>query len=100
MAYKVNISKKAQSDILKIMDYLLENWSLKDVSVFQNKLDKLLLQLNKMPEIFISHDKKDNTFKVPLTKHNLLFYKIYKSKNIVEVLTVFNVLQNPDKLKL
>ena len=80
MVYKVIVSKRAQSDILNIMDYLLNDWSLKDVSVFQNKLDKLLSQFESMSEVFISHQKQDYIFKVPLTKHNLLFYKFYKSK--------------------
>ncbi len=100
MVYKVIISKKAQSEILNIMNYFSNDWSLKEVSVFQNKLDKLLSQLENMPEVFISYQKQYNIFKVPLTKHNLLFYKIYKSENIVEILTVFNVLQNPNKLSL
>lgn len=100
MGYNVIISDAAQEDITQTMEYLIENWSIKELSNFQYILERLLVKLENNPETFSVYNNKKSIYKVPVTKHNLLFYKLNKKKYLIEILRVFNVFQNPHKLGL
>jgi hypothetical protein len=63
-----------------------------------DKVDDLLVLLTKENLVFKSTNYKF-VFKVPVTKHISLFYKVATNKDI-ELLRFWNTYQNPEKISL
>jgi len=97
MDYKVRLSNKALTDINQTVTYLLRKWSEKEASYFLNKLEKLKELLSKNPAVFQYYNKINAIRKVVLTKHNIVYYQINKRDKIVNIITIFNVFQDPEK---
>ena len=97
MSRSVKISKTAEKKISKLLDYLLENWSLKVKSDFVKKLDRSIDLIKSDPHIFPESDKISGLHKCVITKQTTLYYR-FNSKTIFLV-TIFNNRQKPSKLK-
>ena len=93
----VTISPQAKEDILKILDYLKQEWGQKVVNEFLQKLDVFYQIILINPRLFSFHNKRKNIRKYALTKENVAYYRT-KRKN-VEIITVFDTRQNPKKIK-
>ena len=97
MSRSVKISKTAEKKISKLLDYLLENWSLKVKSDFVKKLDRSIDLIKSDPHIFPESDKIPGLHKCVITKQTTLYYR-FNSKTIFLV-TIFDNRQKPSKLK-
>ena len=92
----VNIfwTEKAIESYNKITDYLTENWgdqvTLSFVEKTQKTLDILSSNLIKF-----RFTRIENVYEVPISKHNLLIYRI--SDTQIELLVFYDTRQNPIK---
>ncbi|MDQ2864393.1 MAG: type II toxin-antitoxin system RelE/ParE family toxin [Bacteroidota bacterium] len=93
----VIISPQAKDDILNIFNYLKENWGQKFVDEFLQKLESFYDILLINPRLFGYYNKRVKIRKYIITKQNIIYYRI--NKNVPEVITVFDIRQNPEKLK-
>lgn len=93
----VIISPQAKDDILNIFKYLKENWGQKFVDEFLQKLESFYDILLINPRLFGYYNKRLKIRKYILTKQNIIYYRI--NKNVTEVIIVFDIRQNPEKLK-
>ena len=100
MVYKVVLSNRAISDLDQTLNYLLQNWTVKDARNFLNKLEELKDILTKNPLLFANYDMERSIHKAVLTKHNIVFYQVDELNKIVHIITIFNVYQDPEKLNL
>lgn len=100
MVYKVVLSERAIKDIDTTVDYLLKKWTVKEADSFLNKLGEFKKTVSRNPLLFGYYHKIKGIHKVVLTKHNLIFYKIDYDDKIIQIITVFNAFQDPDKLKI
>ena len=89
---------RAKGDYWQNIQYLEREWALNDVYNFMDKVDDLLVLLTKENLVFKSTNYKF-VFKVPVTKHISLFYKVATNKDI-ELLRFWNTYQNPEKISL
>lgn len=93
---KVFLSKSAEAKLLKLSEYLLENWNLKTrdkfIENFTEKVNQISLQPNSCPE---SAEFK-GLFKCVVTKQTSFYYRI--NQNEIEIITVFDTRQRPNKL--
>ena len=96
---KVFLSELAESKLLKLNDYLLENWNLKTRDRFIEKLSEkmkhILIQPQSCPESF----EFKGLYKCVVTKQTTFYYRVSTELREVEVITIFDTRQNPDKLK-
>lgn len=100
MGYKIKTSKRAKTEIFRTVDYLISNWSFEIANNFLDKFEEIKITLSKNPKIYqVSYESK-NIRKAILTKHNIIYFTIDDDTKTVVILTVFNVLQNPNKLSL
>jgi len=59
---------------------------------------KIVIELlSEDPSIYPFIDKGKNIQKCVVTKHNVLYFR--KIKDIIEIITIFDTRQNPEKLK-
>ena len=91
---KIIWPSKAISSFNKIIDYLEENWTEKQIANFTEKTNEVLHTIGSGKLTFRTSGKK-NVHEVLVTKHNLLIYRI--EKDSVELLLFYDTRQNPKK---
>ena len=96
---KVFLSELAENKLLKLNDFLLENWNLKVRNDFINKLTSKIEQISEQPESCPQSSEFKGLYKCVVTKQTTFYYRINFDKKEIEVITVFDTRQNPDKLQ-
>jgi len=96
---KVFLSKLAENKLLKLSDFLLENWSLKVKNDFIEKLTSKINQISEQPESCPQSSEFKGLFKCVVTKQTTLYYRINLDRKEIEIITVFDTRQNLDKLE-
>ena len=96
MAYKIIWSPEAVNTFEKIIQYLSENWSSKEITSFIDDTERTVVLLEKKPFLFRG-STTENVHEALITRHNLLLYQIAKSHKRVELISFWDTRQNPDK---
>ena len=97
MAKTVFFSKRARTNLEKLLTYLEDEWSLKVKNEFKEKLDRCVIQISKQPESCPVSEEFPGLYKCVVTKQTTLYYRI-KEKEI-QVITFYDNRQDPKKLK-
>ncbi len=93
---EIKWTEKAQSDFDSILDFLLSDFSIKEVEKFINLTEDTLFLISKTPLMF-PKAKNNNVRKCVLVKQVNLYYRVHK--NQIELLTFWDNRRNPEKLK-
>ncbi|WP_026714515.1 type II toxin-antitoxin system RelE/ParE family toxin [Flavobacterium daejeonense] len=96
---KVFLSDLAENKLLKLNDYLLENWNLKVRNDFIKKLSSKINQISEYPESCPQSSRYKGLYKCVVTKQTTFYYRINSNKNEIEIITVFDTGQNPNNLE-
>jgi plasmid stabilization system protein ParE len=96
---KVFLSAFAENKLLKLNDFLLENWNLKVRNDFIKKLTSKIAQIKDQPESCPESSEFKGLFKCVVTKQTTFYYRINFDKNEIEIITVFDTRQKPEILK-
>ena len=94
---KVLWTKEANENLSKVIKYLEENWTEKEIKKFLTKLDKHISLIRTQPDSF----PKSNNYNVRrsvLTKQITLYYSI--RQETLFIVSIFDNRQNPKKLKI
>jgi plasmid stabilization system protein ParE len=92
-------TKRAKQDYLNVLNYLQENWGMKEVSDFVGKTNDTIRTIATNPKAFIASTKRKNVHKGFVTKHNSLFYQVRPRKKEIILLTFWDNRQSFLKLK-
>ncbi len=92
-------TEKALKSYFKVADYLQEEWGGSVVDNFTVKVQQLILQIGKMPNMFEVSKKYKNVRKGFITEHNTLYYRVKPGKKEIELLIFWDNRQDPKKLK-
>jgi len=95
----VFLSGLAESKLLKLSEYLLENWNIKTRDKFISKLTEKIKQISLQPDSCSKSSEFENLYKCVVTKHTTFYYRILADRKEIEIITIFDTRQNPDKLK-
>lgn len=95
---KVFLSELAERKLLKLSEYLLEKWNLKTRDKFIEKLTEKIEQISLQPESCLQSSEFKELYKCIVTKQTTFYYRISTESNEIEIITVFDTRQNPDKL--
>ncbi|EPR73101.1 hypothetical protein ADIWIN_1882 [Winogradskyella psychrotolerans RS-3] len=96
---KVFLSELAETKLLKLCEYLSENWNLKTRDKFITKLTEKIKQISIEPNSCQKSSEFDNLYKCVVTKQTSFFYRIKEEKKEIEIITIFDTRQHPEKLK-
>lgn len=96
---KIYLSELAENKLLKLNKYLLENCNLKVRNNFIKSLTSKIVQISKQPESCIQSSEFKNLFKCVVTKQTYFYYRVNFDKEEIEIITVFDTRQNPNKLE-
>lgn len=92
---KILVSKKANSDYHKIIEYLEKNWGNKSVEKFEATLNDFLDLLEQFPEIGSIEFSAKNIRGFQLNKQIRIFYTV--RTEYILLVSLFDVRQNPKK---
>jgi len=96
---KVFLSELAERKLLKLSEYLLENWGLKARDKFIEKLTEKVKQISLQPESCPLSSEFKGLYKCIVTKQTTFYYRISTKLDEIEIITVFDTRQQPDKLR-
>jgi len=96
--YRLFWSDRALEDLQKIIDYLDEKWTQKEIRNFVKRLDKRLELISTNPRLFPKTVRRKNVRRSVLTKHTVIYYETAEST--VTIVTLFDPRQHPRKLRL
>ncbi|HET8886687.1 MAG TPA: type II toxin-antitoxin system RelE/ParE family toxin [Salinimicrobium sp.] len=95
---KVYLSELAENKLLQLSQYLLDEWSLKTKDKFIQKLTDKINQISSQPDSCPKSKKLNGLYKCVVTKQTTFYYRILHQSNEIEIITIFDTRQNPDKL--
>jgi len=93
---KVVWSSEAVENLEKIIAYLEEKWSEKEIKKFIKKLEKQISVIKKQPLSF-PKSQLIEARKSVLSKQTIIYYKVFE--DVIYIVTIFDNRQNPEKLK-
>lgn len=96
---KVFLSELAESKLLKLSEYLLEKWNLKTRDKFISKLTEKIKQITLHPDSCPTSSEFDNLYKCVVTKQTTFYYRVNLDKKEIEIITIFDTRQHPDKVQ-
>lgn len=89
----------AKTSFGKIVDYLRQEWTEREVEKFVSRTAEMLSTLKRYPEMCRPSAKRRNVRIGILDKHTQLIYHYKPRKKQIEVLLFWGMKQNPAKLK-
>jgi plasmid stabilization system protein ParE len=92
-------SKESKVQFERILLYLKNKWTEKEIKVFISQLKSFEKIVVKFPEIYSESKEYRGIRRAVLSKHNSVIYAIDWENNIIRVYTIFDNRQHPDKLK-
>ncbi len=95
---KVFLSKVAETKLLDLTNYLLEEWGIKVRDEFIKRLTEKINQIAGYPKSCPQSEVFTGLFKCVVSKQTTIFYRINSEKKEIEIITVFDTRQNPDEL--
>lgn len=96
---KVSLSNLATSKLIKLYNYLTENFSLQTKNDFHKKLTLKIKQISHYPFSCIVSIENKGLYKCVLTKQTTLYYRVLQNQQEIEIITIFDTRQNPNKLQ-
>ncbi len=96
---KVFLSHLAETKLLSLSKYILENWGLRTKENFILKLNEKIEQIARHPSSCPKSLEFKNLYKCVVTKQTTLYYRLLAAQKEIEIITVFDTRQNPSKLK-
>ncbi|WP_439131825.1 type II toxin-antitoxin system RelE/ParE family toxin [Polaribacter sp.] len=95
----IYFSEIAKFRFKKLTNYLLENWSLQVKNEFLKKFDLKISQIKMHPYSCIESSEFKGLYKCVVTKQTTLFYRVSEQLKEIEIITIFDTRQNPNKLQ-
>lgn len=96
---KVFLSHLAETKLLNLSKFILENWGLRTKENFILKLNEKIEQIARHPSSCPKSSEFENLYTCVVTKQTTLYYRILAAQKEIEIITVFDTRQNPSKLK-
>jgi plasmid stabilization system protein ParE len=97
MPIYVKWSPRAKFSYFQILNYLEENWTIKEIESFIDRTEEVIVLIKSYHKLY-PYSKKSDTYKCVLFKQVSLFYRL-KSDSI-EILFFWNNKRNPKELTL
>ncbi len=94
---QITWSPLAKTSYFNILQYLEDNWSIREIEIFIDRTEEVLTRISKNSKLY-PYSKIANIHKCVLFKQVSLFYKI--NDQSIELLIFWDTRQDPKKLML
>jgi len=96
-AYIVIWSPNARITYYRILEYLEQNWTIKEIEAFINRTEQVIKHINQSP-LHYPYSKLSDSYRCVFIKQVSLFYRIKQQE--IELLIFWDNRQDPAKLLL
>jgi plasmid stabilization system protein ParE len=97
MDYKIFWTNEAINNLEEILDYLIKNWSQREVDNFKKTMAKQIQLIQRFPQMFPVSDYNQKLRKAVLSKQTTLFYEV--KDNIIYLVFLFVNYQDVNKIR-
>lgn len=97
VSYSVIWSPTARLTYYKILEYLVENWTFKELEAFIDRTEEVINHICDNPSLY-PHSAESNAHKCVVVKQVSLFYRV--KVDVIELLVFWDNRQDPAKLLL
>jgi plasmid stabilization system protein ParE len=98
MALEIVWTPRAEKGFEKIIAYIEENWTEREVQNFVLESFRFFELLTTHPEILEKSSRQKNVYRGPMDNHNILTYRINPRKKQIEFLNIRSAKRKPLKL--
>lgn len=95
MALEIFWTLRAKNNLQKVVDYLEEHWTDKEILNLEHKIDELLEKISQYPEICPKTSKQKSVYKGLIDKNNYLIYKVKPRKKAIDIINFRGTKQKP-----
>ena len=95
MALKIIWSSRAEKGYDRIVSYLIDNWSEKEVRIFIQETSKFLELLSENPNILQKSSSRKNLYRGPMNRLTMITYRLYPRKKVIELVNIRSTRQKP-----
>jgi plasmid stabilization system protein ParE len=97
MALRIVWSIRAEQGYERIVRYLEENWTEKEVSAFVQETMHFLSLLSENPKMLQKSAKSRNLYRGPINRLTMLTYRVKPRKKVIELVNIRSTRQKPLK---
>jgi plasmid stabilization system protein ParE len=97
MALALVWSRRAIQGYDKIVQYLEQHWTEKEVRSFIKESDEFFTLLSQYPELLQKTSRQKNVYRGPMNKFTLIVYRVKPRKNQIELINIRGTRQRPLK---
>ncbi|MCM4167086.1 hypothetical protein KCTC52924_02662 [Arenibacter antarcticus] len=95
MALKIVWTPQAERGLDNVIEYLEEEWTVKEIHNLEQNLQDLLIRISKYPKIYPETGKYKNLHKGLVDKNNYIIYRIRPQKGLIEIVNFRGTRQEP-----
>ncbi|WP_396169593.1 type II toxin-antitoxin system RelE/ParE family toxin [Flavobacterium sp.] len=95
MALVIQWTPQANKGLQKVIDYLEQKWTPKEILQLEKKINQVLKQIIIHPELFPKSDTETSLYKAIIDKNNYLVYRINLKKSTIEIINFRGTKQKP-----
>lgn len=95
MALRIVWTPQAEKGLDKVLEYLEEEWSAKEILALEKRILDLMERISKYPKICPPTGKYPNVRKGSVDKNNYIVYRIRPRKKSIEIITFRGTKQKP-----
>ncbi len=95
MALIIHWTPQANKGLQKVVDYLEQKWTPKEILQLEKKINQVLKQIIIHPELFPKSDLQTSLYKAIIDKNNYLVYRINLKKSTIEIINFRGTKQKP-----
>jgi len=97
--YEIIWSKSADRSLQKTFDYLIENWTEKELKALSKEIERTIMLMEENPQLF-EKTETTNVRRAVIKKLNSIFFHVDERKKQITVTSFFDNRQNPKKNRL
>lgn len=95
MALRIVWTPQADRGLDKVIEYLEEEWTIREILNLEQNLQNLLNRISKYPKICPPTGKFKNVHKGLVDKNNYIIYRIQSKKELIEIINFRGTKQEP-----
>jgi len=95
MALEIVWTPQAEKGLDKVLEYLQEEWSAKEILALEKRVLDLMERISKYPKICPSTGKYPNVRKGLVDRNNYIIYRIRPRKRTIEIINFRGTKQKP-----
>ena len=92
---KIVWTQRAKTTYSIVLDYLVDNWSKREIIQFMNRVELVIQAIRQNPEIFPASTQNKRIRRTIVDKNNSFFYSADRDMNRLTILTFYDQSQNP-----